>query len=105
MTNVNSFIPSSYQEAIFDWIVKGRGDAVVQAVAGSGKTTTIIEAAKLLKSDRAVFLAFNKHVAQQLQTRLGNTMTAKTIHSIGLATLRQAINKPIGRKFESCLGS
>lgn len=86
---------SHYQTAIFDWVVNGRGDAVVQAVAGAGKTFTLVEAAKLLKSDRAIFLAFNKHIATQLQTRLGSAMVAKTIHSVGLATLRGAIKKPI----------
>lgn len=95
MTQLTTFKPSHYQEAIFSWVVNGRGDAVVQAAAGSGKTTTLVEAAKLLKSDRAVFLAFNKHIAQQLQTRLGSAMVAKTIHSVGLATLRNAIRKPI----------
>lgn len=86
---------SKYQQDIFNWVINGRGDAVIQAVAGSGKTTTLVEAAKLLKSDHAVFLAFNRHIAQQLQTRLGSAMTAKTIHSVGLATLRGAIRKPI----------
>lgn len=91
---MNTFQPNFYQKAVFDWIVNGRGDAVVQAVAGSGKTKTLVEAAKLIKSHRAIFLAFNKHIATELQTQLGNTMVAKTIHSIGLATLRQIINKP-----------
>lgn len=95
MNQLTTFKPSHYQTAIFDWVVNGRGDAVVQAAAGSGKTTTLVEAAKLLKSDRAVFLAFNKHIAQQLQTKLGSAMVAKTIHSVGLATLRSAIRKPI----------
>lgn len=86
---------SKYQRDIFDWVINGRGDAVVQAVAGAGKTFTLVETAKLLKSNRAVFLAFNKHIAQQLQERLGSSMVAKTIHSVGLATLRKVMKKPI----------
>lgn len=38
------FIPSVYQEAIFDFIINGKGHGVVEAVAGSGKTTTIVKA-------------------------------------------------------------
>ena len=47
-------IPSKYQEAIFDFIVNGQGGGRVDAVAGSGKTWTLVEAAILLKgaSDR-----------------------------------------------------
>lgn len=36
------FTPSTYQQRIFDWVAKGRGSALVKAVAGSGKTTTIM---------------------------------------------------------------
>ncbi len=45
---VKKFIPSAYQLAIFKWIVFGIGNAVVEAVAGSGKTTTSVQAVKYL---------------------------------------------------------
>lgn len=86
---------SKYQRDIFDWVINGRGDAVVQAAAGSGKTFTLVEAAKLLKSSRAIFLAFNRHIAEELQKRLGTSMTAKTIHSVGMATVRSNLGKAI----------
>jgi len=38
------FVPSPYQARIFDWVENGRGSAIVNAVAGSGKTTTIVRA-------------------------------------------------------------
>lgn len=44
--------PSSYQQAVFDWVLHGghlsQKNAVVEAVAGSGKTTTMIEVCRLL---------------------------------------------------------
>lgn len=89
----NSFKPSAYQQAVFDWVKDGRGDAVVQSVAGSGKTTTLVEAAKLLKTSKATFVAFNKHVAEELKERLGKSMTCKTIHSVGMGTLRSHVQK------------
>lgn len=89
----NEFKPSVYQQAVFDWVENGRGDAVVEAVAGSGKTTTLVQAAKLLNTGKATFLAFNKHVAGELQERLGKTMVCKTIHSVGMGTLRSHLRK------------
>ena len=41
---MNTFIPSAYQQAIFDFVKTGSGNAVVSAVAGSGKTSTLVEA-------------------------------------------------------------
>lgn len=35
--------PSAFQEKIFDWMCSGSGSAIVKAVAGSGKTTTIVQ--------------------------------------------------------------
>lgn len=39
----SNFIPSIFQEAIFEWIINGEGHGVIEAVAGSGKTTTIVK--------------------------------------------------------------
>ncbi|MDP8962605.1 MAG: DEAD/DEAH box helicase family protein, partial [Cyanobacteriota bacterium] len=74
---VLGFTPSAYQKAIFEWLADGQGSCVVSAVPGSGKTTTLIKGAKYipksLRSPSAVrpaqshFLAFNKHIAQQLE--------------------------------------
>lgn len=82
------FEPSSYQQAIFDWIRTGQGDGVVNACAGSGKTTTLVEGAKLLNGRRSLFCAFNRHIADALRQRLAGTgMIAMTIHGIGMQTL------------------
>ncbi len=44
-------------------IIHSTGDIRINAVAGSGKTTTIIEYAKARpKSSRILYLAFNKSV-------------------------------------------
>lgn len=79
--------PSVYQQAIFKWIKSGRGNAVVNAVAGSGKTWTLVEACKLLRTDRALFCAFNKHIQEELGRRLPKNVTVKTLHSIGYSAL------------------
>lgn len=90
-----TFKPSHYQEAIFQWVTNGRGDAVVQACAGSGKTTTLVQAAQLLHSSRATFLAFNNHIVKELQERLGKSMSCKTIHSVGMGAVRRHLGKAV----------
>lgn len=42
--NMNTFKPSKLQQAFFDMVTSGKGSCVLEAVAGSGKTTTLLEA-------------------------------------------------------------
>jgi len=61
---MSKFEPSPYQKAIFDFVATGTGSAVIEAVAGSGKTTTIVESLNLIpKTKQVLFLAFNKAIA------------------------------------------
>jgi len=78
--------PSKYQEAIYNWAKNGKGNVIVQAVAGSGKTTTIIKSAELIpKNSKSIFVAFNKAIADELQTKLPSHVKAQTLHSFGLS--------------------
>lgn len=87
------FTPSPYQQAIFAFVRDGSGNGIVAAVAGAGKTSTLVQAAKLLTAD-GIFLAFNKHIAEELQRRLtGTKLTAKTIHSVGMAALSSHLGR------------
>lgn len=71
---------SEYQQAVFDFVVKGNGNAVIEAVAGSGKTTTIVHAMSLLpRSIASVFLAFGKANQLDLEKR---GVYAKTFHGL-----------------------
>lgn len=81
------FTPSNYQQAIFDWLADGTGNAIVSAVAGSGKTTTLVEASKRLDSKRLFFAAFNKHIVATLKARLPDHVHCRTIHSVGYGCL------------------
>ncbi len=78
--------PSPYQEAIFRFQAEDTRDAFVNAKAGSGKTTTLVQCAQrltALERERAIFVAFNTHIAEELGRRLPVGMTARTIHSVG----------------------
>lgn len=84
------FVPSKYQQAIFDFISNGNGHAVVEAVAGSGKTTTIVKALDLTPKDAKVaFVAFNKHIATELKKRAPDHVHVSTLHSLGLSIIRK----------------
>ena len=82
-------IPSIYQADIFDAVENTNDSLLIEAVAGSGKTTTIVAAVKLLpKRIRAIFVAFNKSIAEELGTRLPDHIESSTLHSVGLKAWR-----------------
>ena len=78
------FNPSSHQQDIFTWIQNGYGSCIIAAVAGSGKTTTLIEALKLMKG-HIFFGAYNKKIADEIAARAPQKMGLEisTIHAAG----------------------
>ena len=72
---------SPYQQAVFNFCENETGNAIVEAVAGSGKTTTIVEALRRIEFQYAdtLFLAFNKSIAEELK---GRGVNARTFHSL-----------------------
>ncbi len=77
---------SSYQQAIFDAVANSNDSLIIEAVAGSGKTTTIVECVRRVPVDkRVVFLAFNKAIQQTLATRVqASNAECLTLHALGL---------------------
>lgn len=84
------FVPNKYQEDIFEFIRNGKGNGVVEAVAGSGKTTTIVKALEIVPSNKRIaFLAFNKHIAKELKKRAPEYVHVSTVHSLGLSIVKK----------------
>lgn len=78
------FKPSKYQQAIYNWIKTGTGNAVVEAVAGAGKTSTIVQAINYISDKlRACFLAFNKSIAEELKAKVPGNCDAMTLNGLG----------------------
>lgn len=77
---------SPQQQTVFTFASEGEGNGVVQARAGSGKTSTIVAALRWFPPQAKVLLcAFNKAIADELETRtqtLANVRVS-TCHSIG----------------------
>lgn len=92
------FTPSPYQEKIFDFVQHGVGNCVIKACAGSGKSTTIVSAMKLVpKSKKCLFIAFNKSIVEELTRRLDgyDNCVVKTIHSLGYLIVRRNLGSDI----------
>lgn len=84
------------QEAIFEYAVKGPFNMVVQAVAGAGKTTTLVECAKRIPSDKKILLlAHNKSTRDTLKERIGDkeNVSIFTLHGLGWRLLREYLDK------------
>ena len=47
-----TFVPSKYQKTVYTYITRGKGNAVIDAVAGSGKSTTIVNALKIIPANK-----------------------------------------------------
>ncbi len=90
---------SKYQEAVIAWVrehLDRAGALIVEAVAGSGKTFTIVRAAQEIPADhKAVFLAFNKSIATELGNKLPSHVESKTLNALGWAVCRYRIGKHI----------
>jgi len=86
---------SGYQTAIYDAFEHGGESLLIEAVAGSGKTTVLVELSRIMQrafpQQRGVFLAFNKSIAMELQSRIdARNVQAMTLHSAGWAAWRRA---------------
>lgn len=93
------FKPSVFQKAFFDFVEYETGSAVLEAVAGSGKTTTIIEALKLFREGTTVLLlAFNKTIADELAARVQAagvkaSVEVKTFNGLGHSILYKRLGR------------
>lgn len=86
--------PSPQQQAVIDFVANERGSAFVEAVAGAGKTTTLIDALAGAKGSVA-FAAYNTKIAAEIKAKVapmgfGNRVRVGTFHSFGLGAWRQA---------------
>jgi superfamily I DNA/RNA helicase len=82
-----TWTPSAYQQSIFEHVGRGERDLVVQAYAGCGKTSTIVEASRHLPRGRRVGMtAFNTRIIDTLKAQVRG-VDVKTFHSFGMQTI------------------
>ena len=84
------YTPSPYQERIFKFIQKDSRNAVVSAVAGSGKTTTLLMAIDRIPEDKQIlFMAYNKHIEREINEKADphDNLEIRTVHSFGMEAI------------------
>lgn len=77
---------SKEQEDIFDYAQHGILNMIVQAVAGAGKTTTLVECANRIdEKHKILMLAHNKSTRDTLKSKVGDkpNIMIYTIHGLG----------------------
>lgn len=87
----SEFVPTEEQRDIFTALLDGDKHVIVNAVAGSGKSTTIVEYSRRERVARVGLVAFNKHIATELTQRTKGQVNveAMTYHSLGYRALRR----------------
>lgn len=84
---------SKYQQDVFDFVLNGTGNGLVEAMPGSGKTTVIEECVKRVENNKTILLlAFNRHIRDELKRRMDHypNVTVHTINSFGNSVVRAA---------------
>jgi superfamily I DNA/RNA helicase len=74
-------------------MVHGTGHVIVEAVAGSGKTFTIVEGAKRITDRHVGLVAFNVHIKEELKRKIGaqGNVECMTYHGLGFKAVRNHV--------------
>ena len=84
------FKPTKEQERIFLFTKKRPENILIKAYAGTGKSSTIIECVKMLPKNKSVmFLAFNKHIQEELKTKLNEDTRCYTTYGLGMGAIKR----------------
>ena len=86
------FKPTLEQEKIFHFVKTRPENLLIEAYAGAGKTTVLVEIAKILPKDKQItFLAFNKHIQEELKFKLVgyDHIRCYTTYGLGMAAIKR----------------
>lgn len=81
------------QRAIWSALLDTDKHVIVEAVAGSGKTFTLVQYAMRERNARIGLTAFNKHIATELQQRVKgqSNVDCMTYHSLGFKAVKSSV--------------
>lgn len=92
-----TFAPTAEQLAALDAVRTG-GNVVIEAGAGTGKTSTLQLIARDNPSRRGLYVAFNKAIATEAQRKFAGTgISARTVHSLAF----NAVGRPYGPRLSA----
>jgi N12 class adenine-specific DNA methylase len=91
---ITEYPPTPQQQAIIDAVLAGQ-DVAVQALAGTGKTSTLLMLTRRMPERRIAYIAFNRSIADEAKRKFPRRVTADTSHAYARVALR---NTPLGKK-------
>jgi len=79
----NGYAVTDEQEKAINW-AHDIGSQKIEACAGAGKTSTLgaISETLMLQGKRGLYIAFNKSIAEEAQSKMPRNVTARTAHSL-----------------------
>lgn len=100
----SSFELSNYQKTILDYVDNRRDNLLIDAKAGSGKTSTLLLISNRLveQGNKCLFLAFNKSIVEELTNKIDDSENClvKTIHSLGFSFIRSYLYRKHKTNYE-----
>lgn len=78
--------PTQEQIMALETVPNGE-DLKLNAFAGTGKTSTLVMMAEALNPKRGLYLAFNKAIAAEAQSKMPRNVTARTFHSMAYSAM------------------
>ena len=75
--------PTEEQDAILTKVRASSTNLVINALAGTGKTTTLEMVQAVAKTQPVLYLAFNTKVAKEAKEKFASTTTVRTLNSLG----------------------
>ena len=84
--------PTEAQLKIYDFVKNGIGNGIIDAVAGAGKTTTLMGCVSHIPNiNDVIYCAFNTSIRKELQKKFKDSnqnVKVSTIHALGFQMLR-----------------
>lgn len=84
--------PTEAQLKIYDFIERGTGNGIIDAVAGAGKTTTLMGCVSHIPNiNDVIYCAFNTSIRKEIQKKFkdnNQNVKVSTIHALGFQMLR-----------------
>jgi len=89
--------PTIEQQSIIDEVQKKSCKLLkVEAKSGSGKTSTLVSIADVLKPKNGIYLAFNKHIATEASKKFHKGVKCMTTHSLAYQNTVRQLDLKVG---------
>lgn len=97
---MTTFKPTDQQVAVFDVIRDGQ-NAVVEAFAGSGKTTTARQGTELVPDRRVLTVMYNRAAAEEAKASFPKHVKCSTIHGLAFGALGKNYARRLNQPHEA----